>query len=190
MSETLLFFDTEFTGLHKNTTLMSIGIIAQSGETFYCELTDYDRTYVREEESQWLKTNVVDNFILNEDDHPQGICQVNGKDWILRGRQQDLKQYLNKWLEQFDSTIIWSDCLSYDWVLFNHIFGTALDIPKNVNYIPRDICTLFDLMGIDPDISREEFAGINSIDAKAKHNALYDAKVIKKCYEKLISGEK
>ncbi len=30
-----VFFDTEFTGLRKDTTLVSIGMIAENGETFY-----------------------------------------------------------------------------------------------------------------------------------------------------------
>jgi len=39
------------------------------------------------------------------------------------------------------------------------------------------------IKGVNPDISREEFIE-NAIEGK-KHNALYDAKVIKACYEKL-----
>jgi len=34
---TRIFFDTEFTGLHKDTTLISIGLIAEDGRTFYAE---------------------------------------------------------------------------------------------------------------------------------------------------------
>ena len=34
-----IFFDTEFTGLRKDTTLISIGMIAENGKTFYAELT-------------------------------------------------------------------------------------------------------------------------------------------------------
>ena len=36
-----IFFDTEFTGLHQNTTLISIGCIDENGRTFYAESTDY-----------------------------------------------------------------------------------------------------------------------------------------------------
>lgn len=39
-----IFFDTEFTGLHKNTTLISIGCVDENGRTFYAELTDYDES--------------------------------------------------------------------------------------------------------------------------------------------------
>ena len=77
---------------------------------------------------------------------------------------------------------VWSDCLSYDWVLFNQLFENNL--PNNIYYIPFDICTLFKIKNIDPDISREEFTE-NKIKSK-KHNALHDAFVIKECYDKLI----
>ena len=35
-----IFFDTEFTGLHKNTTLISIGLVAENGKKFYAEFND------------------------------------------------------------------------------------------------------------------------------------------------------
>ncbi len=89
---------------------------------------------------------------------------------------------LKEWLCQFRIIEIWSDCLAYDWVLFVDLFGTAFEIPRNIYYIPFDICTLMKIKGVDPDINREEFAETKG----EKHNALHDAKVIKKCYEKLI----
>ena len=91
------------------------------------------------------------------------------------------------------SVEIWSDCLAYDWVLFCELFGGALNknLPNNVYYIPFDICTLFKMKGIDPDISREGYAGMaygeGADDEKdTKHNALWDAMVIKGCYERLV----
>ena len=98
-----------------------------------------------------------------------------------------LERHLSTWLSEFDKVEMYSDCLSYDWVLFNNIFGTALDIPKNVYYIPFDLCSYFKVYGIDPDISREEFSG--NIDLKSKHNALHDAEVIKLCFDKLLNNK-
>ena len=49
--------------------------------------------------------------------------------------------------------------------------------------MPFDLCTLFKAKGIDPDISREEFS--NMKENSQKHNALWDAKVIKRCFELL-----
>ena len=37
-----IFLDTEFTGLHRNASLISIGLAAENGDVFYGELTDYD----------------------------------------------------------------------------------------------------------------------------------------------------
>ena len=94
---------------------------------------------------------------------------------------------LSEWLCDLGAVEMWSDCLSYDWVLFNQLWGHAFKIPANVYYIPFDISTLFKIKGIDPDINREAFSFGHDIpeDAK-KHNSLWDSLVIKKCYEKLM----
>lgn len=177
-----IFFDTEFTGLHKNTDLISIGLIDERGDSFYAEFTDYDESQIDE----WLQDNVIKNLIL-KDYKNNSIVENKTKQIInIKGSTKFIKQRLQKWLEAKGDVGIWSDCLAYDWVLFNNIFGTAFDIPKNVYYIPFDICTLFKAKGIDPDISREEFAFAGSVPTEAlKHNALWDAKVIKKCFERL-----
>ena len=159
-----VFFDTEFTGLHANTTLMSIGLVDEDGRTFYAELNDYDKSQVDE----WLENNVVANFT------GENTMDV-----------QQLKIELTEWLAVYDSVEIWSDCLAYDWVLFNSIFGTAFDIPKNVYYIPFDICTMMKLKGVDPDTNREEYAFGSVPEVVEKHNALWDAQVIRACYENL-----
>lgn len=180
-----VFFDTEFTGLHKDTTLISIGLVSEDGRTFYAELTDYDQSQIDE----WLQEHVIDKLYLKDklysmdevmkasvlDDH---VEMREDKDYVA--------EYLKLWFETFNEPIeIWSDCLAYDWVLFNDLFGHAFNMPANVYYIPFDICTLFKLRGVDPDVNREEFAGIE--DNGQKHNALHDAKVIKACYERVIS---
>lgn len=175
---TKVFFDTEFTGLHQKTTLISIGLVSDCGKTFYAELTDYDKTQIDE----WLQENVINNLILTDIDN---AAYLDG--FTLVGNTEQVKDALSVWLKQFDEVEMWSDCLSYDWVLFNNIFGHAFSIPKNVYYIPFDICTLFKANRIDPDINRENFAfGEVKPEEAKKHNALWDAGVIKRCYEKLI----
>lgn len=196
MSATKLFFDTEFTGLHQNTTLISIGIVSECGKTFYAELSDYDRSQV----DDWLRKNVIDNLTMTkpplaQDEHykaerakdnPVGNDLYKSYSVQLRCDMKVLEVELGKWLYQFDKVEMWSDCLSYDWVLFNQIFGHAFNIPKNVYYIPFDICTLFKAKGIDPDISREKYGLGEFNDKTFKHNALWDAKIIRECYYKLM----
>jgi len=171
-----VYFDTEFTGLHKHTTLISIGLIAENNHTFYAELTDYDETQV----DNWLEDNVMNNLLFNDYAYIKEDYQT-----AMKGDTQAVKRELSKWLSQFEQVEMWSDCLSYDWVLFNHIFGHAFLIPDNVYYIPFDLCTLFKIKGIDPDVNREEFARMTS--GEQKHNALWDAKIIKKCYDKMMT---
>ena len=190
-----LFFDTEFTGLHKYTTLISIGIISEDERTFYAELTDYDKSQV----DDWIKENVIDNLLLKDKEGYYSLeteSMLNfeyeiKKDFYscynteIKGNTEEVLRDLKYWLSQFDKVEIWSDCLAYDWVLFNDLFGHAFNIPKNIYYIPFDICTLFKIKGIDPDISREEFSGYDKKDNK--HNALFDSEVIKACFEKLVT---
>lgn len=156
-----VFFDTEFTGLHKNTTLISIGMVAEDGRELYRELNDYNLLDVDE----WLENNVIANL--------DGSNSVNTKQLA-----KDIEQFI----EPYDKVEIWSDCLAYDWVLFCNIWGHAFNIPKKIYYIPFDICTLFKIKGVDPDVNRESFSGMTG---GPKHNALWDAKVIKECYAKL-----
>lgn len=171
-----IFFDTEFTGLHQHTTLISIGCVAEDGRTFYAEFTDYDQCQV----DDWVQKNVINNLIV----HPERkhYYKVTDTDEIYKSCSNGVANRLFKWLQQFEKVEMWSDCLAYDWVLFCRLFGSALNIPRNVYYIPFDICTLMKIKGVDPDVNREEFAGIEG----TKHNALHDALVIKACYEKLM----
>lgn len=164
---TKIFFDTEFTGCRQRTTLISIGCVAESGETFYAELNDFDREQVDE----WIERHVLANL------------KPEKANWI--GDRQSTSAQLAEWLTQFKHVEMWSDCLAYDWVLFCELFGGAFNIPNNVATIPFDLATMFKLKGIDPDVNRELFSGITS-DSVPKHNALWDAQVIKACYEKAM----
>lgn len=175
---TKIFFDTEFTGLHQRTTLISIGCVSECGKEFYAEFTDFDQSQV----DDWLQQNVIDNLLFTEDYKREKLPGTT-PDGIV-GPTEFIKEQFSGWLSQFELVEMWSDVLAYDWVLFNQIFGYAYNTPGNVYYIPFDIATLFKIKAIDPDISREEFSGLDA--NGQKHNALWDAKVIKACYNKLV----
>ena len=182
-----VFFDTELTGLHQDTKLISIGLISEDNQTFYAENCSFMDGFTCGDDREWCESNLTPNlkfygnttkgynnsFIgLNEP------SEVFGELWLIKDSLED-------WLSRFNSVELWSGCLSYDFVLFNQLWGHAFEIPKNVYYIPFDICTVFKMKGIDPGTSREEFSGMT--EGAEKHNALWDAKVIKGCYDKLMS---
>lgn len=171
-----LFFDTEFTGLHQKTTLISIGIVADNGKTFYAELTDYDQSQL----DDWLRKNVIANLYLEDDTY----CNLTDMNVVFKGNSSDLRRNLLKWFSgNFDSVQMWSDCLAYDWVLFCQIFTHAFNIPNQIYYIPFDICPLLLEKTGNANINREEYSEFKG--NVKKHNALYDAEIIKACFLKL-----
>jgi hypothetical protein len=175
-----IFFDTEFTGLHQKTTLISIGCVAEDEKTFYAENRYYDRNQVNE----WIQENVINKLKFNNLETKK---ETLGS-FEMCGSFSAITEELDRWLSNYSICEMWSDCLAYDWVLFNHLFGHAFNIPNNIYYIPFDISTVFKIKGIDPDINREEFVSelILNKNNIQKHNALWDAEVVKLCYEKLM----
>lgn len=174
-----IFFDTEFTGLHKNTTLISIGCVDEKGRTFYGEFNDYDKNQVDE----WIQRNVIDNLIDNL--HGQ---TDKGDNWYIIGKKEYIKEKLVEWMSPYKDIQFVSDVCHYDFVLLIDLFGTAFDLPFNISPYCHDInqdiadfCNISDKQAFD--VSREEL--ISSMDMNIfgmKHNSLYDAQVIKAIY--------
>lgn len=180
-----IFFDTEFTGLHKDTTLISIGLIAEDGTTFYAEITNYDKKQVDE----WIQKNVIDNLIIKEGWEREKKYNST----ISKGTNYQVQIDLNEWLNQFN-TIEWvSDVCNYDFVLLiDLICGHALKLPYGkwnsaCHDINQDIAEYYNINEIEAfDKSREDIIKEFNIDIEGrKHNSLYDAKVIKAIYENI-----
>lgn len=187
-----LFFDTEFTGLHKDTTLISIGIVAENGKKFYAEFTDYDR----EQCTSWISDNVLPNTILggNQD----LVKQVGADDntTTVIAKKELLMIELEKWLNQFDEIQFVSDVCHYDFILLIDIFGEAFDLPKKVSPvchdINQDIARHYDISERSAfDINREDLVRkyfyCTEINEDMKHNALHDAEIIRIIYEGILS---
>ena len=140
-----LFFDTEFTGLRKDTTLISIGIVSEDERKFYAEFTDYDESLC----NNWIKRNVIDNLNLHHLPWYSKCIERNEK-LIEQGyvisknphvpRENALMEYdyfktdrnsgmiavgsrdwictaLNEWMKQFKNIQFVSDVCHYDFVL-------------------------------------------------------------------------
>lgn len=185
MSIINIFFDTEFTGLHKDATLISLGCVAEDGKTFYAEFTDYDKPQC----DDWIKKNVIQNLHLNK----YGC----NEDWNKMEVHYDTAMaeiYFAEWLRQFDSVQFVSDVCHYDFVLLIDLFGSAFNLPKNVcaacHDINQDIAKYYGISEREAfDKSREdilkdciEFKKANPVVGN-KHNSLYDAMVIKELYK-------
>lgn len=183
----LVFFDTEFTGLHKNTTLISIGLVSEYGDELYLEFNDYDRDQCDE----WVTHNVLDNTISEGDKDVLSIVS-NEQDYHFCENKEEAKQILESWFKQFNQVQLVSDCCHYDMVLLIDIFGTAFDLPSNVSPVCYDInqdiaayegCSCKEAF----DIGRESFIkSYGNPIVGDKHNSLYDARVIKEIYRIIL----
>jgi hypothetical protein len=203
-----IYFDAEFTGLRRETTLISLGLVTEEGRTFYAEFTDYHITQL----DDWIRTNVVDKLRFNDrDSFSKDIYDPDDKavdqdrrSVEMKGNRSEVCRELKAWLEDESKNSQWTsipgeanlqiltDCYAYDWMLLVDLLtmnvpgGTAMDMPSCVYYIPIDLSTYLWSFKLDPDVSRESYGDIREPDSETmKHNALWDAQVIKACFERL-----
>ena len=197
-----IYFDTEFTGLEPGCELISIGCVAETGEKFYAEFTDYDISKC----SDWVKENVLKNLKFGpyHTEVVKGLGRIDNTgnpflDSTCVGDSEGIKNLFAKWLEvvnpKGERIQFVSDVCHYDfYLLVNQIFKGSFNLPENVCPACYDICQ--DLVDEhDGDIkdmfdafnySREEackFYNQGKLPDGAKHNSLYDAMVIKMIYE-------
>lgn len=192
-----IFLDTEFTGLHQQSTLISLALVAESGEEFYAEFTDYNLE----------STNELTIEFLNKYVYPKlGILSPKFSDngtYIL-GTKSEIAISIEKWLNQFGiiynekgeiipNIQIWADCYAWDWVLFCNLFGGAFTIPPQIHYMTMDFATYLFTKNINHLKKRSEIffehnnqAKYIDINGLEEHHALYDARL--ECYTyKIIS---
>lgn len=176
-----IFLDTEFTGLHQNTSLISLALVADDDQIFYAEINDYDEKQLND----WLREHVVASLVGPEWEGGENVS-------FYHGPHAGLRIAIRAWLEQWqdEGIEIWCDVGHWDWVLFCEIFGGAMNLPRGVWYIPYDLATLMKIKGIDPDLDRTEFAmgGDMPLARTGKHNALGDALMVKAAYRKLATS--
>lgn len=182
-----IFFDTEFTGLHKDTTLISLGMVDDNGRTFYAEFNDYDKLQIND----WVEQNVIKKLEFNHIDYLfeyEGSSEgkdINKANFVVKGSKESVRAILELWLRPYSDVELVSDVCHYDMVLFVDIFGTAFDLPSNVgpscHDINQDIARHYGCSELTAfEMNRENIVGMHSADSK--HNALHDAQVIKKIY--------
>lgn len=204
-----IYFDTEFTGLHKDTSLISIGLISDDGKSFYAECNDYDRNQV----DKWIQKNVIENLYykdqlsLSGGRYRQMIEADTVANEVYLCSKSQLKEYLTRYFNNWKNVQLVSDVCHYDMSLLIDIFGSAFDLPKRVNPschdINQDIARILYISEAEAfDQSREELLSVfiakieevgynyNTLDdicpkrlKNLKHNAMFDALVIKLIYE-------
>ena len=187
-----IYFDTEFTGLKKDTTLVSIGLITEDDESFYAELTDFDKSY----KDEWFVNNVLNNLLLDKEKNakkktPEVFVYKTKEEYFIadkmvRGTKNEVSYELYRWLKDFVSIQLVSDVCHYDMVLFIDLFGGAFDMLPSITSACHDInqdiaefCKITEREAFEKN--REKLLLENGIQLPKgkKHNSMYDAKIIK-----------
>lgn len=119
------WFDTEFIEDGKTIDLISIGIVAEDGRTFYAESLEceYDRA------SDWVKANVLPHLVGGNYLRPRSAIARDIVDFV--GEKPEF----------------WAYYADYDWVALCQLYGTMMDLPKGWPMYCRDIKQLCDDLG-------------------------------------------
>lgn len=149
------FLDTEFIDKPNTIDLISIGIVAEDGREYYAISTEFDRLRA----GLWVEKNVI--ALLPPIEDPA---------W--KNRMQIAKEILDFVGDDLDAKFV-GYYSSFDWVVFCWLFGPMIDLPRHFPQFCRDLKQLLVQYG-NPR---------SPIDKGEKHNALADARWIKKTYE-------
>ena len=157
-----LFLDCEFTQLNQDTKLISLGLVSESGDEFYVELTD---TYQIEDCSDFVIQNVL----------PQLNLPLYGMSLVEA--QAALRVFLGSNEGQLE---VCSDAPDWDWEFFSQLAYVGHRWPSHVANRPTNLIHLFRHFEADDigDITLPELP----------HHALLDARLLAELYQRLTAA--
>ena len=159
-----LFLDCEFTQLNQGTKLISLGMVSESGDEFYVELTD---TYQIEDCSDF----VIQYVLPQLNPHLYGMSLVEA--------QAALRVFLGSIEGRLE---ICSDAPDWDWDFFCQLAYVDHKWPSHVENRPTNLIHLFRHFEGDDigDIALPELP----------HHALLDARLLAELYQRLTAASK
>lgn len=147
-----LFLDTEFTRLHRDARLISIALVAESGEEFYVELGD---GYGAEDCSEFVISTVLPQLDSN--------CRCS---------TSEARTLLSGYLAQFSVDLeVCSDAPGWDWPFFCQLASVGGGWPGNVQTQPTNLSDLFAYTELTADLEM--------LLTDPPHHALADAKLMR-----------
>jgi hypothetical protein len=151
------FIDTEFIEDGQTIDLISIGIVAEDGRTYYAISAGCDHSRAND----WVKQNVLSRLGSPDDDN---------HDW----RDRDtIRDEVIEFVGTDQHPEFWGYYADYDWVVFCWLFGTMMDLPKHFPMYCCDLKQMLDDLG-NPKVPFKP---------DDEHNALSDARWNKRVYD-------
>jgi len=150
------FIDTEFIeGFHKPLfgkrrhfiDLISIGIVAEDGRTYYAVSKEYNY----KDADDWVKKNVIDPMYLDvvHGDRRNYCSSETFHKWYGKSNKQiaeDIKWFVLRKDSDLTTTKpeFYGYYSDYDWVVFCSLFGRMIDLPKGFPMYCRDLKQMMD----------------------------------------------
>lgn len=165
-TDNIIFYDTEFSSLDPyKGEILSVGMVKMNGEEFYCEL-EFSGEY-----SDWVKENLLHTLTAPK------IGKSEAQK-LIREFVGDAKPYMMAYVNQFDA-------------IYTHKLFDGRDSGP-FYWLPLDFASVLFGLGYDPEIFKDDDytklakeLGV-AIEEGHTHNALDDAKFLRKIYLKLI----
>lgn len=186
---TRYFYDTEFIEDGRTIELISIGIVAEDGPSYYA--VNSDMPWERIVDNDWLLKNVVSSLPLSNS--PKKLKEaIDGKDFARRYLTLDrtscdvkpkwvIANEVRRWLFLGTKPIeLWADYAAYDHVALAQLWGAMNDIPAGIPMFTNDIQQEIAKLTPGENNKPPEQTG-------TAHNALDDARHVKAQWEWLAT---
>src|ERR1043165_9353515 len=138
------FYDTEFIEDGKTIDLVSIGIVADDGRSYYAISTEFNP----KKASQWVKDNVLahlpERHVNFSDVSVSPRIKEESRAWKSR---QQIREDLLRFVGDDPKPEFWAYYADYDHVALCQLFGTMMDLPNGWLMYTRDIKQLCDSLG-------------------------------------------
>lgn len=195
------FMDCEFIDTGSSIDLISIGIVCEDGRELYLQSVEFDP----DKASPWVEEHVLHSLLVcprlsgnvrglyaheggqcTFTNPARGVTGLHGvkmsghligdhADCPWRTREQirnEIRHFFNS-----EKIELWGWCGSYDHVALCQLFGTMMDVPSQFPHYIKDLQYVLDEHGISDDELPQQEGTV--------HNALEDARHIKKIWESL-----
>lgn len=145
------FLDTEFIDNGKVIDLISIGIAAEDGRTYYAESAMYNELRA----CPWVKANVLS--LLTGPTKQRAI----------------IKREITEFVGEDPTPLFWAYYGSYDWVALCQLFGRMIDMPKGWPHLVMDVKALALLCG-NPKLPEQQTVAHNALNDALWTKQAYD----------------
>lgn len=181
---TALDYDLEFLEDGRTIELISIGIVADDGRTYYAVNSDAPWELIRE--NDWLVRNVVphlpvtnqpslDTYLKSSpNSYPRPSIAMVGPapDVTCVKPRQVIANEVRDFIQATDNVELWADYGAYDHVALCQLWGSMVRLPPGIPMFTHDIQQEAARLGIAPEQLPRQEGGQHDALADARHNQM------------------